>query len=258
MNIQIPKSLIQLRWARGLITASCLVFLFLGGGCRSVPNVTYHCYDEQGKPMEGVLFVCMYGLANEPTYGVDYRLSDKEGVVRFHRDAMSIKSAGSNRAMQTVYSDRTHSGAPGDGRHYMEGRDPLPDWPVCTTSFTNKVLFKNANDDPVKWLFSINCLLDLVKDIQLREYGMTGPGIERLEAMIVPFAKKERAAFIEKYGEQIAPVNYITTAAARTLRRFYGSKYITPGVNINKIQAFYDSPSKDTDIKLKDLTIYIP
>ena len=261
-NIQIPKFLIQLRWARGLITASCLVFLFLGGGCRSVPNETYHCYDEQGKPLEGVLFVCDYGLANAPTVGVDYRFSDKEGVVRFHRDAISKNAAGSMRNMRTVFSDRTHSGAPGDGESYIEGKDPVPDWPVCTTAFTNKMLFKNANDDPTRWLFSINCLLNLVKNIQLREYGMEGPGIERLEAMIVPFAKKERVAFIEKYGEEIAPVNFITKVAADRVWWYRAGlksrNYMPPGSNTELNYKTLFSTTKNKTVKFKDLTIYIP
>ena len=259
MNIQIPKSLIQLRWARGLITASCLVFLFLGDGCRSViPNKIYHCYDEQGKPLEGVLFVCKYGLANEPAHRLDYRFSNREGIVRFQPDVISGDSAGLMRSMLAVYSYRMHSGMLKTGDQYMEGSSPVPDAQVYSPNFTDNIFFMDCNNNPAKWFDSLNIFLYLARDIQLNNYGIKDPSITALKQMIVPFAKKERAAFIEKYGEEIAPVNSTTTAAARTLRDFYGSKYITPGVNINRLNEFITSPSKNTDVKFKDITIYIP
>ncbi len=71
----------------GLASAALLV-----GACSNIPKETFHCVDNNGQPVEGVLLMCRYSGSTSMSYytaGADYRFSDSHGDATFGEDEVS-------------------------------------------------------------------------------------------------------------------------------------------------------------------------
>lgn len=182
--------------------APCLaaVIALCMAGC-GAPTEIYHCYDWDGRAVDDVFVSCVYSLAGAPTRGVDYRLSDSAGVVLFAPDVYS--RSGPPRTLRLIYSTRLHSGGP-DAR-FEEGAGPRPDESVAVTYGTNKIFIKDNSEDPASWYFSLQQLLNFAASVRDRSYAMEGPGIERLEAFLIPYVESERQLFLDKFGNVEVP-----------------------------------------------------
>lgn len=197
-----------LRQAVRVFLPVMIVLGFSGvSGCNYVPNETWHCYDETGRPVEGVLIVCHYGLANYKVRAVGYRFSDAQGMIYFDRDGGTIPGE-LIRGYACVYSPLLRNGGAGIGDRWHEGR-PVPSVPVYFDEWRHEIHIRNAMQDPCAWNSAVNTLISVCGNVKRREYAMFGPGIDALEAAILPFAQKERDLFIKQYGDVLVPGEYI-------------------------------------------------
>ena len=198
----------------GLVVATLLP-LFSGCVGRVKPDV-YHCYDEQGRPLEGVLFICNYigsTLMSYRSAGADYRFSDADGVLYFGDNEVTKQLPGFEmRVITYVYSTRLHSGHSAYG-HYLDPRDPLPislatGGKYAVYEYGGRLDFQDCSNDPVRWHFSLFNLIMETSKVVKRDGHYTLAGIEQLETVLVPFVEKERALFLAKYGNESVPIAY--------------------------------------------------
>ena len=224
----VGKGVTQLIYLKLLVVAALLP-LFSGCVGRVKPDI-YHCYDEQGRPLEGVLFICNYigsTLMSYRSAGADYRFSDANGVLYFGDNEVTKQLPGFEmRTITYVYSTRLHSGDYADGEYVSPmvfgPGDPLPLYPATEGKYAvyrfndNRMEFQDCRNDPVRWHFSLFGLIKHASMVVKRDGHYTLAGIEQLEAMLVPFVEKERAMFLEKYGNAPVPLAY----RERMLREF--------------------------------------
>jgi len=184
-----------------------MVGLLLGAGCNLItPNETWYCYDEQGQPVEGVIIVCRYGLANYAKRGVGYGISDAQGKVTFVAD--DAMPGGLERGYDRVYSAKLQSGDAGMGERWHNGA-PIPEDPVYFDEYTNKIYIKNGVGNPAMWNAAINGLIDAYRNVGGGKMAMYGPGAGKLWTALSTLVPAERDAFLKKYGELPVPVKYL-------------------------------------------------
>ena len=197
------------------MVVATLLPLFSGCVGRVKPDV-YHCYDEERRPLEGVLFICQYigsTMMSYRTAGADYRFSDANGVLYFGDNEVTKKLPGfEERVITYVYSTHLHSGDNSIGQ-YVDPGDSLPISTATGGQFAvyqygGRLDFQDCSSDPVRWHFSLqNLILETSKVVKrVGRYDLAG--VEQLEAMLVPFVEKERTLFLAKYANNPVPLAY--------------------------------------------------
>ncbi len=186
-------------------------------GCQhfTEPQV-FHCYDERGKPLEGVVFISQYvasTLMSYRTIGVDYRFSDDDGNVCFENNSITKEFPESGmRFVMFVYSNHTHSGDFATGTYVAPGEllplSPNTGLKYAVYEYAGNLTFQDFSNDPVRWHLALHSLMQETSRVMKKEGHYQSVGIDRLEAMIVSFTEKERALFLEEYGNALVPVAY--------------------------------------------------
>ena len=205
--------------------------------CNSTDNKTWHCYDRQGNPAEGVVILCHWGLANYDKHGVTCRMSDANGKIVLDGDADT--PFGLSRGDACIYSSKLRSGSVGMGKRWHETEpeheiQPIPDTAVYFDEWNNKIYLKSGVDDPVIWHNALNHLISSYGRLR----GAPNGGA-KLNAMLSGIVPHERALFLEKYGERIVPSDYLKTAS---VNNFFGGS----------------SKRTNSGIKFKDITLPLP
>ncbi|MCX6937068.1 MAG: hypothetical protein NTU80_04105 [Verrucomicrobia bacterium] len=200
------------------------------------PNETWYCYDEQGQPLEGVVIVCHYGLANSPKRGVGYGISDALGKVTFVADQDMPR--GLVRGYGCVYSAQLQNGDAGMGARWHKGA-PIPKDTVYFDEYAKYIYIKNGIGNPAWWNDSINNLIYTYRNIGGGKMAMYGPGAGKLWNLLSTLVPAEREAFLKAYGEQPVPTDYLKS---------------------NVLNAYF--PYADTQLnkglKFKDITLPLP
>lgn len=219
-----------------LLVVALVAWIFLG---HQPEDETWHCYDTQGHPAEGVLIVCHYGLAGSNRSGVNFRFSDAEGKIIFDLD--DDTPDGLMRGYSCIYSPKLRSGAVGQGERWHEGQ-PIPNEAVYFDEWNNKIHLQSGVDDPLIWHNALGHLICAYGGARRNPHGGA-----KVDAELAGLVFRERALFLEKYGEQVVPLSYLKTG---TFRNFYsyarkadaGSKFkdITPPL-LDQTWTCYDS-----------------
>ena len=199
---------------------SAIIVLFtislLLTGCYSTRNETWHCYDEKGQPVVGVLIVCNYGLANYGKRAVNHRFTDAQGHVVLDFDADTPREL--MRGYNCIYSAKLRSGAAGIGERWHQGA-PIPKAPVYFDEYNNNIYIKDGANDPLIWGAAINQVLSAYSRAVGAGVYISGrervPGMAKLEEALAMLAPKERALFLAQYGENAVPFNEINQRGLR-------------------------------------------
>jgi hypothetical protein len=213
-----------------------VAILFLYAGCNSVPDETWHCYDEQGNPLGGVLIICHYGLPQYEKSAVDYRFSDAHGRVYFTTKREMPR--GLRRGYACIYASSIHGGSAGIGERWHAGA-PIPDAGAYFDEYKNRIYIKSGDGDPVIWHSALNNLISVYANVKGRRLGMSGAGAMQLEVMLSDFVPKERNRFLRKYAQALVPLHYIKS---RRLDNYF------PRL----------SRRNDLNLKFSDVTLELP
>ena len=190
---------------------SAIIILFtislLFTGCYSTRNATWHCYDEKGRPVEGVLIICNYGLAGYAKRAVNHRFTDANGQVLLDFDEDTPREL--MRGFDCIYSAKLRSGDSGIGARWHQGA-PIPNAPVYFDEYNNNIYIKDGTGDPLIWGGAINQILhEYSRTVGARIYSHgkeSAPGMAKLEKTLAIIAPEERALFLAKYSEKSVPV----------------------------------------------------
>ena len=208
--------------------------------CNSTDNKTWHCYDRQGNPAEGVVIISRWGLPECNKSGVTCRISDANGKIVLDLDADT--PPGLDRGDECIYSSKLRCGSVGMGKRWHETEpgheiQPIPDTPVYFDEWNNKIYLKSGVNDPVIWHNALNHFI--LSYSASRNHPNGGA---KLNAYLSVLVSRERALFLEKYGEQIVPQNYNYTVSLDTLVTRYS----------------YLSKRNNANLKFKDITNPLP
>jgi len=204
-------------------------------GCNATPNETWHCYDTQGHPVEGVLIVCDYGLASYGKRAFNHRFSNADGKIVLDFDKDTPREL--NRGYSCIYSAKLRSGAVGIGKRWHNG-EPIPDEAVYFDEWNNKIYIRSGVDDPVVWHRILLKLIEMDRPMVTHKADLVVPGMAKLEKALTLVILRDRASFLKEYGERLVPISYIESSY---LKVFFP--------DIRK--------QKTTDIKFKDITLPI-
>ncbi|MCX6937067.1 MAG: hypothetical protein NTU80_04100 [Verrucomicrobia bacterium] len=222
---------------RYLTAALCLLGLLASSGCVMItPNETWYCYDEQEQPLEGVIIVCHYGLANSPKRGVGYGISDALGKVTFVADQDMPR--GLERGYESIYSGKLQSGDAGIGARWHKGA-PIPEKSVYFDEYSKCIYIKNGIGNPTVWNYAINNLMESYANVGGGKMAMYGPGAGKLWMMLSTVGPIERELFLKKHGDQVVPRAYLMSKMAN---------------------AYFPRAYKQIDdgLKFKDITLPLP
>jgi len=195
-------------WTRRIHSLLALALIVGITGCNGTPNETWHCYDTQGHPAEGILIVCFYGLANYKQSGVNCRFSDATGKITLDLDKDTPH--GLQRGYDCIYSAKLRSGAAGLGERWHDGQ-PVPDTAVYFDERNNKIFLKSGVDDPLIWHAALNNLISSYN--RLRKFTNGGMKVNETLSTMVP---RERTLFLDKYGELAVPLDYLNSASVKS------------------------------------------
>jgi|LNAP01.1.fsa_nt_gb hypothetical protein len=205
-------------------------------GCYKTRDVTWHCYDEKGKPVEGVLIVCNYGLANYGKRAVNHRFSDAQGKVVLDFDEDTPREL--MRGYDCIYSAKLRSGSVDIGERWHRGA-PIPESAVYFDEYNYNIYIKSGDNNPVFWHSALNSLIDEYRNHNVRKAGSDAPGVAKIDIMFSILVPRERALFLAKYGDQLVPSVYIKTGSVGSY--------------------FPDIFQRDTSrLKFKDVTLPLP
>ncbi|MCX6937069.1 MAG: hypothetical protein NTU80_04110 [Verrucomicrobia bacterium] len=227
----------QKQFKRLALTALCLLGLLASSGCVMItPNETWYCYDEQGQPLESVIIVCNYGLANSAKRGVGYGISDALGKVTFVADKDMPR--GLERGYECIYSKKLQSGYVDIGERWHKGA-PIPKEPVYFDEHAKKIFIKSGIGDPVCWHAAINRLINEYRNVGSGKMAMYGPGAGKLWNLLSTLVPVERDAFLKAYGEQPIPTDYLKS---------------------NVLNAYFPRAHRQINdgLKFKDITLPLP
>lgn len=218
-------------WKPFILSPLVLAMLMGVSGCKQTRDETWYCYDTQGHPVEGVLIVCRYSLANSGRAAINHRFSDGTGKIVIDLDEDTPD--GLQRGYSCIYSPKLKSGDAGLGGRWHKGL-PIPDKAVYFDEWNNKIYLKRGVDDPLIWHNALCVLISSYSGLRGNPYG--GAKLDAKLSVLVP---RERALFLEKYGEQVVPLDY--------LKRGSFSAYYP---NLDK--------SYTAGLKFKDITLPLP
>ena len=226
----------QSAWTRFILGFLALGLLLGTAGCYTTRDVTWHCYDEKGQPVEGVLIVCHYGLANYGKRAVTHRFSDAQGKVILDFDDDTPHEL--LRGYDCIYSSKLCSGSVDIGERWHQGA-PIPDSAVYFDEYNYNIYIKSGEGNPVFWHSALNALIDEYRNKNIRKAGLNAPGVVKLEATLSVLVPRERVLFLAKYGEQLVPGDYIKNGSV-------GSYFP---------EIFHGDGSR---LKFKDVTLALP
>lgn len=169
---------------------------------------TWYCYNTQGQPAEGVMIVCRYGLANYPKVALTHRFSDAKGKIVLDLDWDT--PSGLIRGITCIYSSKLRSGCPGEGERWHKGR-PAPDTAVYFDEWNNKLFIKSGDDDPTIWHPALNAIIETYQNMIMHKSSKGIPGKIKLEKALSALVPNERKSFLEKYGDEKSPMDYVNT-----------------------------------------------
>jgi hypothetical protein len=222
------KNLIQ--FSLGLVVLALLVGTT---ACNRSPNETWHCYDRENNPVEGVVVICRYSLANSGKTAVNCRVSDATG--RLDLDLDDDTPVGLIRGFNCIYSPALHNGDVGLGERWREGKQ-VPDVAVYFDELNNNIYLKSAAEDPVIWHAA---LVEFIGSYTMSR-GFNNGGI-KLNKELSTIVSQERTLFLKKYGEQQVPPDYLENGSFRRYRDFRDLVH-----------------QKDVILKFKDITLPFP
>lgn len=227
-------------WTRFALGVLALGLLLGATGCYSIRNETWHCYDDKGQPVEGVLIICNYGLANYGKRAVNHRFSDAQGRIILDFDEDTPREL--MRGYDYIYSSKLRSGSVGIGERWHQGA-PIPGRAVYFDEYNNNIYIKGGASDPLIWGGALNGVLSAYSWAFHSAGYVPGrdavPGLAKLKESLEVLAPRERALFLAQYGEKTVPVNEINQ---RGLRGYF--------VNL---------PDRDNpNLKFKDIIIQLP
>ncbi len=219
-------------WIRCALKLLTPVLLIAASGCKQTKDDTWYCYDRKGKPVEGVLIICRYSLANSGRAAINHRFSNATGMILINLD--DDTPDGLIRGYSCIYSANLKSGDIGLGERWHEGQ-PVPAMPVYFDEWNKKIYLKSGIDDPVIWHSALTSLISSYSEL----IGNTNGGA-KLNAELSSLVSQERALFLERYGEQVVPLEYLKT----------GWIFRVHYLNIDK--------SRSDGLKFKDITLPLP
>ena len=205
MRIPFQKTVVRL--------AFCLLvplLLLESSSCSHTSNETWHCYDANGRPVADVLFICRYDLAADYRTGVNYRFSDTSGKVVLDLDKDTPR--GLIRCHECIYSSRLHSGDMGLGGRW-NGTPPRPDNAVVYDGGSGRIYLKDGTNHPLVWYTGIQELI-----AAHRRLAKFPNGGARMASELRTMVARERASFLQRYGDSPVPAAYFTTSSFRIHR----------------------------------------
>jgi hypothetical protein len=215
-------------WIRFTLSLLALALIVGATGCKATRDEKWHCYDREGKPIEGAIVICSYNLAGSGQTAVNYRISDAKGKIFLDLDEDTPD--GLIRDF-SIYSPELRSGGPGERWHKDQ---PIPDTTAYFDEWNNKIYLKSGVRDPLIWHEALNNLISSFFT-NMRDNN----GGAKLQRELGPVVARERSLFLEQYGEQVVSPAYLENAA---------------------VNAFYPyiSKQKSAGLKFKDITLSIP
>lgn len=226
------KTFLQKPWIRLALSLLALVLIVGVTACKQTQDETWYCYDTQGHPVESVLIVCRYSLANSGRAAINHRFSNATGMIVIDLD--DDTPDGLIRGYSCIYSAKLKSGDTGLGERWHKGQ-PVPDTAVYFDEWNNKIYLKSGIDDPLIWHSALTTLISSYSELRRNPYGGA-----KLNAELSALVSQERALFLEKYGDLTVPLDYLDTGWV------FRSHY----PNIDR--------SYNAGLKFKDITLPLP
>lgn len=214
-------------WIRLTLNLLTVALLMGATSCKQTRDETWYCYDRNSKPVEGVIVICHYNLANSGKSATTYRLSDATGKIFFDFD--EDPPDGLIRGYSCIYSPRLRSGAGDLGERWHDGQ-PIPNDPVYFDEWNNKIYIKSGTGEPLIWHDALNALISAY----FTNMHDNNDGA-KLKRELGPSVSHERSLFLEEYGERLVPLAYLDTAAIRAYYPFVAER-------------------KNTGLRFKDIT----
>ena len=174
---------------------TCLVLC----GCATfVTSEEWHCVDEKGEPLPGVIALYAYGGTG---WGAGYSheggavVSDSNGVLRYPAKPVfhtAIFDSAPIRRVFFLYSEQMHASS-----NNMIGMETS----LRIDDKTNTYIFRNESGNPTQWYLSLKSLLSksylLLADEGSRDVNYIATTASNLQ----PMADRELERFVSKYGK---------------------------------------------------------